>query len=329
MILVARTANSLFQVAMMEMVALHQIDVMAKEIAPRVTSVHLPQNAWRLLAHQVHQCCMFLLNNPAVGECEHIPVTDGTSCGTGNLCENRCEAGLCSTTPVACPQDPNPLDCLMYQCQPGNGSCVLVHRPDNSPCSDGNSCTLNDVCMAGVCVGTPRVCTTDNECEVAYCSLGSCTTLGLSEKPCDFDGNNCTDDYCSNGQCIQGAFKSCTHLDSLDKCTVGVCNKESGECFAEAKDGTLCSDGDPCTYQDQCIVGVCIGVPDPDKQNLVLCGGEPSEDPTAPIAIAFAAAGAAALIGLIIGVAFLVKRVKNSRYNSFVQLVLTLQADGP
>jgi len=110
------------------------------------------------------------------------------------------------------------------------------------------------------------------------------------------------------------SLTSCTHLDSLDKCTVGTCNKQNGECFATLKDGTVCSDGDPCTHQDQCVLGACVGVPDPDKKDFEICGGTPpTDDKTASIAYAFAAAGAAALIGLIIGLAFLIKRIKNSK----------------
>lgn len=112
-----------------------------------------------------------------------------------------------------------------------------------------------------------------------------------------------------DGLCVVVSTKTCTELNG--QCARGVCNKESGECEKVLLDDEVCNDKDPCTTGDQCIQGECIGVPDTTSE---LCGGEPSPPPdsTEPIIWIFTGAGLAGVIGLIVGAAFLVKRVRNS-----------------
>src|SRR5438874_8584566 len=50
---------------------------------------------------------------------------------------------------------------------------AIVNVADGASCSDGNSCTTSDVCSAGVCGGTPVVCSSPTD----TCSLSSgCAT---------------------------------------------------------------------------------------------------------------------------------------------------------
>lgn len=71
----------------------------------------------------------------------------------------------------------------------------------DSDCNDNLSCTTNE-CILNVCVYTPVVCTTTENCLVAYCdeeNAGACATRPLE---------------CNNGP----------------PCTTGVCSPSTGEC---------------------------------------------------------------------------------------------------
>ncbi|MSP92368.1 MAG: hypothetical protein EXR79_11285 [Myxococcales bacterium] len=62
------------------------------------------------------------------------------------------------------------------------------------PCSDGNGCTVGDVCQAGACKpGALKTCNDDNVCSADSCDPGSgqCLAKPLSGQPCN-DGNPCT-----------------------------------------------------------------------------------------------------------------------------------------
>jgi hypothetical protein len=102
----------------------------------------------------------------------------GTECcdaATGNECtptvDSTCETAACSIAP-------------------NRGVCVTTPIADGSACSgddcgsssdqgDGNPCTYDDICTAGVCEGTSVndaaiACATDAECAAASCSAASC-----------------------------------------------------------------------------------------------------------------------------------------------------------
>jgi len=68
---------------------------------------------------------------------------------------------------------------------------------------------------------------------------------------------------------------------------------------------------------DRCINGTCSGDVDQNQAtNNVLCGALPPTTPTSVnnnSIIIFAVAGAAALIGAIIGLAFLIKRIRDKK----------------
>ncbi|PKN59356.1 MAG: hypothetical protein CVU56_01455 [Deltaproteobacteria bacterium HGW-Deltaproteobacteria-14] len=116
-------------------------------------------------------------------------------------------------------------------------------------CDDGDACTLNDTCVAGVCKG--------------------------ERKDCD-DHVPCTGDTCSDG--------ACAHVVLPDKCYIdGVCYSEGQEgeppsCVvcdpAEPTDWTArqgsCDDHDACTDPDICTDGGCVGA-------LVQLDAEPND----------------------------------------------------
>jgi len=104
----------------------------------------------------------------------------------------------------------------------------------DAECDDFNLCT-NDTCVSGRCIN-------------------SANTL-----PCD-DGLFCTDgDSCSAGIC-GGTTKDCSLTLPSDQCNDSVCNESLGQCeLAPVADTTPCDDGNACTLNDSCSIGVCGG----------------------------------------------------------------------
>lgn len=76
-----------------------------------------------------------------------------------------------------------------------------------------------------------------------------------------------------------------------------------------------CDDLNLCTTNDTCLNGTCSGVPDPATLDLVECGADGSSDGDVgqTSLIIFTVAGAAAIISALVGGAFLIKKIRNSR----------------
>src|SRR5262249_29877300 len=173
------------------------------------------------------------VDNPTDAGCEHIPLV----CTGGDACH---DAGTCN---------------------PATGQCVPVPRADETPCDDGNACTMGDTCQAGVCMsGAARTCTAPDACHVAgECNpaTGECMPMPVADAtPCRC-GNACTmGDMGQAGVCTPGAARTCA---APDACHVGgECNAATGECMPmPVADGTTCSDGNACTVGDMCRAGVC------------------------------------------------------------------------
>ena len=131
-------------------------------------------------------------------------------------------------------------------------------QTDEGPlCDDGNGCTVNDACTAGVCKpGAP--------------------------KNCD-DGDPCTvGDGCSGGNCASGTVKVCEG----GQCNLGTCNKTTGNCaYATKGEGTPCDDGNACTQADVCAGAVCVGQVKPcdDKNPCTVDSCLPAGDCTASV----------------------------------------------
>ncbi|NOZ01228.1 MAG: hypothetical protein GXP54_04985 [Deltaproteobacteria bacterium] len=223
--------------------------------------------------------------------CLHPP-DNGAPCDDGNLCtlKDKCSDGKCESGAIKVCNDQNP--CTNDKCNPDDGKCVS--EPNNEECSDGDSCTVGDLCKEGQCVpGGPldcndyEPCTKDhcdpnqgclhdlqpdcldcktaddcgesNQCILYKCEMegqtGKCATVQLSGIPC-VDQNPCMiGDFCKNGTCVSGEKPNC---DDGNPCTDDVCNQLDGSC--EYAPNTLaCDDDDDCTYQDLCDNGVCAG----------------------------------------------------------------------
>ena len=89
------------------------------------------------------------------GGCRHSPAQDGTECDDGDACTltDTCQAGTCTGA--------NPLVCVAPDachdpgtCNPTSGICENAPaKPDDTPCDDGNLCTVGEACLVGACIG--------------------------------------------------------------------------------------------------------------------------------------------------------------------------------
>ena len=153
------------------------------------------------------------------------------------------------------------------------GGCSHTKKTGVGCDADGSVCTENDACKDGVCVaGSVKDCDDKNPCTTDSCDMAKgCTQIADDGKPCDADGNLCTQgDVCAGGTCKAGGKVDC---DDQNPCTSDGCDKKSGQCTASAlDDGIPCDDGTKCTDKDGCKGGNCKG-------KAVGCGdGNPCTD---------------------------------------------------
>ncbi len=237
--------------------------------------------------------CVPLACKPGVANCADVATVatckadgsgwDTAGCDDGNPCtDDGCKDGGCTHANNAAKCDDGnvctgPDVCVSGKCQPGSSVCECsddagcakladacndavciatkcTQKPKAGACTDGDACTVNDVCLAGQCKGVPKDCTAlDAVCITGVCAAGSCSAKFSTGSSCD-DGNACTVQDTCFGPVCQGAAKDCSSLDAV--CMQGVCS--GGKCSAQAKTGG-CDDGNPCTVSDGCSNGQCSG----------------------------------------------------------------------
>ncbi len=140
----------------------------------------------------------------AKGVCWHI-ANNANACTDGGFCtvNAHCKAGVCAADPVDC-DDGNPCtsDSCGYVMGMPQGACTHTNTTD--ACSDGNACTLGDVCSGGACQpGAGALdCNDGNVCTADSCNAAKgCEHMAISSA-CD-DGNPCTAaDHCKAGECV-------------------------------------------------------------------------------------------------------------------------------
>jgi len=181
--------------------------------------------------------------NPLVG-CAFTP--NNAACDDGSVCtvDDMCGGGLCVSGPALDCQDDNP--CTDSACDPAMG-CLTINNSD--VCDDGDECTVNEICAAGVCGGGQQVnCNDGNVCTDDDCNPDEGCVYNNNGGDCS-DGNVCTvDDKCSQGECKAGADLFC---DDGSKCTIDSCDQDSGCVFTPLPDETPCGDN------QWCQAGVC------------------------------------------------------------------------
>ncbi len=157
---------------------------------------------------------------------------------------------ITETITTECTDDSDCSDVVLGPCQVAacqDGDCNAVAVEDGTTCDDANACSIETICLDGVCGSGDNLCdcTTDEDC-------------AAQSDPC-LGSYICTDDGA-------GLFR-CT----LDEATVVICessgddacnsaNCEAGECVVDYLDGSPCDDQNACTQVDACDdAGVCIG----------------------------------------------------------------------
>jgi hypothetical protein len=181
----------------------------------------------------------------------------------------RCQ---CQTA-ADCPTPAN--TCLKPTCTAG--ICSNPVQPDNAPCDDGDPCTGNDHCQAGICVGTPLAgfledCVAHTDCCAGLvCGFeGHC--VEPAGGPCD-DKFDCVTLRCTNNVCQQaigGGFCAFTSDCAAGTCIDGKCGEvpPGGACVDKFACTTIkCTDnvcqqsigGEACATDGDCVAGTCVG----------------------------------------------------------------------
>jgi hypothetical protein len=143
--------------------------------------------------------------------------------------------------------------CIGGACDDETGECVTMPL-SGVPCVDSNYCTINDLCVGGVCTsGSAAVDCDDGE----FCTADSCDTNTGCEHVPAMDGTTCPGivaSVCIGGRCF-GAMGCDTGRSDCDD--DGLCECD-GRC-----DGRLCTAvAIDCAADDRCLAGqVCCDLP--------------------------------------------------------------------
>lgn len=222
--------------------------------------------------------CLVTACNPTSGQCSTANLPENSPCDDGLYCSvlDRCLQGQCSGDDNPCSDG---LACTSDSCDESAPTTSEACKHDGSavdklPCDDGSLCTSEELCTGGYCVGKPSTCDDKNPCTIDSCDKGlGCTYLAAEKgESCD-DGNACTGDPSKAGQvqdgcngfgkCSGGAAKNCT---SDNPCVEIPCNPTATVAQVGSSlgcdqkvllNGKACDDGNACSGNDLCQVGLC------------------------------------------------------------------------
>src|SRR5262245_18746576 len=127
--------------------------------------------------------CHIAVCDEATDTCTETPGNDNGPCDDGDACTllGSCTNGACSKGgPVDCSAVNG--TCAIGACDPPIG-CKPMPQNDGTPCNDNLYCTVNDVCMAGKCTGSPNPCAPPNSpCLVGMCNevLKTCANVPVA-----------------------------------------------------------------------------------------------------------------------------------------------------
>ena len=188
-----------------------------------------------------------------VDENPDLLCNDGLGCNGVEMCEN----GACTAEPVDCSHLDGP--CVVGVCSDKDGGCVAMPKTNGDSCDDGNFCTVDGTCNAGVCETQPRDCSgVADQCNEGVCdeTADACVAVPVSDGTTCDDGQFCTvGESCTAGACT-GEARDCSA--AADQCNSGTCDETADACVPAAlPDGTTCDDGAYCTVNDACVAGAC------------------------------------------------------------------------
>ena len=143
--------------------------------------------------------------DPILG-CQYVN-NNANFCPDNDACngEEWCLEGICQpANSLACNDDNG---CTDDTCNPDTG---CVYTNNNTPCSDGILCTVNDHCDGGTCVaGAPMDCDDGDPCTDDVCDNDDgCIYTANTGEPCE-DGDFCT----VSDVCVLGLCKGATNPD--------------------------------------------------------------------------------------------------------------------
>jgi len=163
------------------------------------------------------------------GNCDILtPVNEGQPCDDGDVCwiGETCQAGECvgGAAPDCSGFDEQ---CREASCDPSGteGNCDLL-APVNEglPCDDLQFCTVDDVCLDGVCTGVENDCDDGVECTVDSCDEEADTCLNTPDH-----------EFCANGAFCDGV-EIC---DPVLGCLPGEYPCDAGEWCDEVGDSCV------------------------------------------------------------------------------------------
>ena len=197
-------------------------------------------------------------------------VCDGGACTYAEVevpCPEGCQDDACVGDPclgVTCDVPPGPCYAETGGCEDGACSYALL---DGAACDDGDACTVEDTCQAGLCKGKPKACKTPPlpSCmgeltQLLYAAVGTCAPGGEcvyaeTTKACQL--------ACKAGACTEDPCNEVVCESNQDPCFEATGTCEGGACSYAYADGATCSDGLACTTSDACESGACAGTPVP------------------------------------------------------------------
>jgi cysteine-rich repeat protein len=142
---------------------------------------------------------------------KHVPnaaCCSGEASPVWNVATSKCDTTCDSSDPCAYVTCTAQDQChLAGVCNPATGTCSNPVKPNNSPCSDGNTCTPGDKCVSGACVVGPKL---RNCCGNAAVEAG---------EQCDDGNQSALEDGCK-ANCTLYAGWVCS--GSPSECCVGA-----------------------------------------------------------------------------------------------------------
>lgn len=203
--------------------------------------------------------------------CEFPNQPDGTTCGPSSLCHGLqfCVSGNCTFNTTA----PTAQTCgIPTVCSDITGWNYAA-APNGTGCASTNMCLFDYFCDGSAvgqsaCTGTPATCE-QLECRgppTCNTVTGQCEAVQLpAGTPCD-DGNPCVQGtscnlvaLCTGGtaaidcEAVHGAPPECYEY------ALTALNSTTCVCTLRPLNDTSCDDGDLCTDDDTCHIGVCSG----------------------------------------------------------------------